>query len=95
MDEITTLRGQIDLIDEELIALLARRFECARQMADLKRAKKLPVFDGEREAALFQRIGELAQQKGLRPAIAQAVFAEIIHQARRLQAARMAQEEDL
>lgn len=93
MDEITTLRGQIDLIDEELVALLARRFECARQMADLKKTKDLPVFDGEREAALFQRIADLAQQKGLRPAIAQAIYAEIIHQARRLQEARMTQGE--
>lgn len=92
MDELQNLRGEIDRLDNELLALLIKRFELMTAIADYKRKHQLPVYDGARERELLERLGKKSQEKGLRQDIIEAVFQEIIHQSRRLQATRIEQD---
>jgi len=50
------LRQEIDRIDDELIALLSKRFDLAESIADLKRLAALPIYSPEREAGILSRL---------------------------------------
>lgn len=47
--ELTDLRREMDAIDRELLALFARRMALSGEIAGLKKAAALPVFDPVRE----------------------------------------------
>ena len=47
--ELTDLRREMDAIDRELLALFARRMALSGEIAGLKKAAALPVFDPARE----------------------------------------------
>lgn len=50
---LTALRGQIDQVDQELLALLNRRASLALQVGEVKKNDGSPVFRPEREAAVI------------------------------------------
>ncbi|MBQ9985626.1 MAG: chorismate mutase [Oscillospiraceae bacterium] len=54
------LRGNIDRIDEQLVALIRERMETAAKIGEYKRENKLPVYDPSRERELFDRVASLA-----------------------------------
>ncbi len=83
--ELENIRGQIDKIDSDLVRLLAERFACSRKIATIKIGMNKAVFDAEREAELLEKIITKAQDEKLSPAIAKAIFDEILHQSRRVQ----------
>jgi len=56
VDEIGKLRGEIDAVDDQLLALFNRRAELARQIGDLKGGD--PVYRPEREAQILQRVAQ-------------------------------------
>ncbi|MFB9860522.1 chorismate mutase [Salinicoccus siamensis] len=49
------LRGKIDEIDTEMIALFEARMEVAEEIAECKIAQGIPVFDGTREEEVICR----------------------------------------
>jgi chorismate mutase/prephenate dehydratase len=51
--EIGALRGQIDALDAELLALMNRRAGVARAIGELKKADGSPAFRPDREAAVI------------------------------------------
>ncbi len=71
MEDLQTLRQQIDRLDNELIVLLARRFEVTEKVGHLKAAQNMPIVDPAREVAQAEKIAELARQKGVDPQLAQ------------------------
>ena len=85
MTDLTALRREIDELDQKILALLARRFQCSKEVAELKKQAHRPVFDGERERELFAKIEAAAKQLGLSVRAARAVFEEVVHQSRREQ----------
>ncbi|MFZ0913362.1 MAG: bifunctional 3-deoxy-7-phosphoheptulonate synthase/chorismate mutase type II [Candidatus Korobacteraceae bacterium] len=52
--EIKLLRKQIDAIDNDLIALLAKRMECVRHIGTWKRAHNISLFQPERWEHIIQ-----------------------------------------
>lgn len=64
-DELLILREQIDRIDEELIELLATRFEVTAKVGELKARNGLESVDPVREQEKLERLRSLAEQKGL------------------------------
>ena len=58
--DINELRGNIDRIDEQLVALIRERMETAAKIGEYKRENKLPVYDPSRERELFDRVASLA-----------------------------------
>ena len=68
MDELQTLRQEIDEIDGKLVELFCRRMDVTRRVGEYKRERAIPVLDQARERQVLQNKGELAGD-GLRPAV--------------------------
>src|SRR5688572_956107 len=54
------VRQQIDAVDAEILDLLERRADLARQAADAKRQANLPAHDPERERQVLERVEQRA-----------------------------------
>ncbi len=50
-------RAQIDALDAQISALLTKRFEVARRIAQHKRAQNLPIYNPAREAQIYAQVG--------------------------------------
>lgn len=48
-DMLVDLRKKIDVVDKDILALVLKRFELVDQVAEVKRANKIPVFVPGRE----------------------------------------------
>ena len=78
--DISELRDQIDRIDAGLVELYRRRMETVSRIGEYKREHNLPVYDGERERSLLNRVGEMAgeeNESGVR-----AMFGMLMEQSR-------------
>ncbi len=56
MDKINEYRKEIDVIDNELMKLLERRFSLASLIAAEKKVCDLPILDAKREAIIFDKL---------------------------------------
>ena len=54
------LRGQVRVIDDDLVELLIRRAEVVREIGEFKKNNSLPIFDPERESFNIERNRKLA-----------------------------------
>ncbi len=84
MDELTRLRDEIDRIDRTLVAALNERGEIARKIGLYKKARKLPVFDASREAALLEKLRRLNTGGISENALLQ-IYQAILTQSRKIQ----------
>ncbi len=86
---IDELRARIDVIDEQLVALLNTRAACAIEIGRLKRELGLPIYQPEREAAVVRRVREATTRLGgpLTADVVGRLFERIIDEARRLEGA--------
>jgi chorismate mutase/prephenate dehydratase len=57
---IDEIRGEIDVIDDKLLALFEQRMEIARKIGQYKKEHSLPVRDRERERKILYRLCEKA-----------------------------------
>ena len=62
-DTLAGLRRQLDDLDEQMTALLARRLTLAGEIGRVKAAQGLPVLDEAREAAVLASRGDLLPQR--------------------------------
>ena len=68
MDDLQTLRRDIDAIDRQMVELFRQRMDVTRKVGEYKRSQGVPVLDQERERQVLQNKGELAGEE-LRPAV--------------------------
>lgn len=61
--ELSELRKQIDLIDEELVALFKKRMNVSADVAEYKRKTGMNVLDSSRERALLDKVSELSGEE--------------------------------
>lgn len=80
MTELEKLRGDIDRIDNELVILLAQRFQITRDIGQLKFALGLQSVDPDREVRQEQRLSQVARCHGLSESIAINIFRAIINE---------------
>ena len=59
--ELNDLRKEIDAIDDEMVALFARRMEVSARIAGVKKEKSLPIFVPARER---EKLADVAQKAG-------------------------------
>jgi chorismate mutase-like protein len=77
-------REEIDRIDGQLLALLNRRAEWAREIGDVKRRNRMPIHVPDRERAVLARL--VAENKGPLPAESiRKVFQTIFDQMKKLE----------
>lgn len=81
--DLPGLRGEIREIDHALLALVRKRLEVARRVADAKRDAGLPVLDPAREAAVVRYAGEFAREHGLVEEDVRALFWALVGLTRR------------
>lgn len=82
---LDAIRADIERVDRDLVALVARRLELARRVGEVKRAAGLPVLDPAQEAAVVRRAGEAARELGVDDEALRDVFWRLIALARRAQ----------
>ena len=71
-------RARIDELDEQLICLLAERFEITKTVGELKAKTGLPVADPEREKEQIARLHEIARNEGMDPVFGEKGFRLIV-----------------
>ncbi len=75
--ELTALRNQIDQIDDELMSLIQRRMEVAREIGEFKKAHSMAVVQPERYESLMTRRMSDAVTLGISPDFVRAILAAI------------------
>lgn len=63
--KLDELRAQIDAMNRQLVELIGKRTEVARQIARIKKKEKLPILDTEREEGIKEEMRQLARQNAL------------------------------
>lgn len=64
-EELNALRDQIDAVDQQLVALLARRLALVADVGDVKSRHGLPIYAPDREAAMLAKRREEATASGV------------------------------
>lgn len=85
MDDVTELaqlREQIDKIDDRILELVAERIRVVLRIGELKRKSGIPVYDAERERAIFERLSHIAP-KPATAEIVRSIFERIVDESRR------------
>lgn len=83
-DELKQWREQIDIVDDQLLRLLNQRAEIAGEVASIKKSCGLPVYDGEREQAILDRVCKL-NHGPLEPSGLISIFRCIIRESRKIE----------
>jgi len=78
--ELTSLRQQIDAIDEELVELLSGRFRITDRVGQLKAEQGLHAVDPARESQQAQRLHELAARHGVTATLVNHIFRAVVDQ---------------
>ena len=81
-DELLSLRDQIDMLDDEILLILAKRFEVTAKVGKLKAVKGLDSVDEKREVQKLIDLKARAEEKGLSPEfilnLFKMIFAEVV-----------------
>lgn len=83
--ELQNLRNEIDILDDKLIEILARRMEVSRAIGSLKKLNGIPVIQNERYKKLVTDRAELASDAGLNPAFIKKILSVIHEESVKLQ----------
>ncbi len=54
--DIAQWRQHIDEMDEQIVQLISKRAEAAKAIGDIKRQGTLPVYEPQRESAVFDHV---------------------------------------
>ena len=81
--DLQEIRGQLDVIDRELVALYEKRMKLCGEVAEFKIATGKPVYDGEREKQKREAVAAMAGEEYRRGA--GGLFTQIMTISRRLQ----------
>jgi len=61
--DMNDYRNTIDSIDKQIVELFKQRMDTAKLIAEYKKEKSLPIYDGARERALLAKVGDLAGEE--------------------------------
>jgi len=59
--DISDWRKQIDEVDRQLVQLLSQRAQAAHEIGKLKRQAAMPIYEPDRERAVFDHVRTLNQ----------------------------------
>jgi isochorismate pyruvate lyase len=87
---IDELRGSIDVLDRQIVRLMAERTGIVRELTEHKRDEET-VRSPVRVEQVISKVRGLAQEEGMPPGIAEAVYRTLIRELTELQMARLAE----
>jgi chorismate mutase len=76
--DLTEIRQRLDAIDTQLVDVLVARTQLINEVIAFKRANGMAVVDRSREDEMMERIGQLAEARGLDARIARQVLRAVI-----------------
>lgn len=79
--ELTRLRGEIDRVNDSILALLSERSDLCRQIAAHKRDTGIPMMQQGRLDALQEKVRNFAQRHGIDQAYLEQIFEVITNEA--------------
>jgi chorismate mutase/prephenate dehydratase len=85
MDELVNLRKIIDLLDDEILGLIAERQEVAVRIGRVKSRQKIAVVDLKREEILKRHHEELGKKYNLSSEFVTRLFEIILEESRKTQ----------
>ena len=85
MSAIENIRTRVDRIDREIVHLLQSRYEHAKLLGEIKRAKGLSLRDQGRERQVLRRVQGMARELGLPARDVKEIFGHIFELSLRVQ----------
>jgi prephenate dehydrogenase/chorismate mutase len=79
LDESSRIRERIDEIDQKLVLLLKDRYENARLLGRIKRARSIESRDSEREKIILRKVQHATARLGLKSKLTLPIFKEIFN----------------
>ena len=83
--DLSSLRSQVDSIDDRIISLLGERLELSRQIGREKKAVGKPIVDRVRDQQVMERLKELAAGHGINEQDIENIYSMIIRASKRAQ----------
>jgi chorismate mutase len=83
--DLERIRAGIDGVDNGLVELLARRRKLVLELAKIKKALDLPIYDRRREDALFERVKKWGAAHDLDEEFVEIVFRVIVMNSKAVQ----------
>ena len=83
--DLTSLRSQIDSIDDRIISLLGERLKLSREIGREKKAADKPIVDRTRDQQVMARIKEVAVRQGINEQDIESIYSTIIRASKRVQ----------
>jgi chorismate mutase / prephenate dehydratase len=77
-DDLKALRGALDGVDAEMVALLARRLALVAKIGEAKAEGEGGIRDASRERDVLERVEAVARDLGVSVPLARKIFGEII-----------------
>ncbi len=84
MQSLNDARAEINDVDRSIIKLLAKRFELAHQINQIKEANSLPILDSSREKQVLDRVGKYDDDPDTREFMKD-IYKEIMKNSRKYQ----------
>lgn len=81
MDKLQTYRKEINELDQQLIKLLAKRFELVKAIGELKRKHNLPIQDENREKKIVLDLEKIAKKNKINTTVIQKIWHAIFQEA--------------
>ena len=91
MNDLTEIRSQIDLLDEQMLQLFEQRMELCDQVAQFKIQNGRKVLDSKREAEKISKLKAMAHNSFNKHGVEE-LFRQIMAMSRKLQYQRLAME---
>lgn len=83
-NELESLRDGIDELDRRICELLRERFSAVKRIGEYKNNNGLPVYDGSRESAVYERIASFFNDEREKGGIKN-IYAAIVAECKKLQ----------
>lgn len=84
-ENMKVLRNQIDMVDDELLVLLMKRFRICRDIGKYKKEKNIPILQSKRFAKISQKRAEQAYNLEIDPSFIRRLWNELQNEAIRQQ----------
>lgn len=78
MDQLKTLRLLIDSIDDQILELVSSRAQLVKEIGRIKKEKSLTILDEQREAEIYDRLVNKANEKGIDPESVKKIWKALI-----------------
>lgn len=64
-NKLENLRKEIDIVDDKIVELFAKRFEIVKQIGVLKKENKIDIVDSKRFQKVLEKVKNLAEKNGI------------------------------